>query len=84
MVNLNLVGTTLTYCAGNRHSNLFKKTISPQQTLFVVPTDSFQASVQEMDSTNHRGCVPERPISANRGLKFCSVFVSYLFVYCLE
>ena len=28
--------------------------------------------------------VPERPISANTGLKFCSIFVFYLPMYCLE
>ena len=28
--------------------------------------------------------VPERPISAYPGLKFCSVFVIYLPMYCLE
>lgn len=33
-----------------------QKAISLQQPLFVVPTDSFQASVvQKMDSGNHRG-----------------------------
>ena len=37
-----------------------------------------------MDSANHRRWVPERPISANRGLKFCSVFVFYLPMYCLQ
>ena len=31
------------------------------------------------------GVVPERPISANPGLKFCSVFVlTFLYMYCLE
>ena len=30
------------------------------------------------------GPVPERPISANPGLKFCSVFASYLPMHCLE
>ena len=28
--------------------------------------------------------VPERPISANMGLKFCSIFVFYHPMYCLE
>ena len=28
--------------------------------------------------------VPERPISANTGLKVCSIFVFYLPMYCLE
>ena len=28
--------------------------------------------------------VPERPITANTGLNFCSIFVFYLPVYCLE
>ena len=28
--------------------------------------------------------VPERAISANPGLKFCSIFVFYLLMYCLE
>ena len=30
------------------------------------------------------GPVPERPISANPGLKFCSAFVFYLPMHCLE
>ena len=34
---------------------------------------------------NHQGTVPERPISANRGLKFCSTaFCIYLPMHCLE
>ena len=62
-----------------------RKAISLQQPLFVVPTDSFQASVvQKMDSGNHRGWVPERPINANRGVKFCSVLVFCLPMYCLQ
>ena len=28
--------------------------------------------------------VPERPISADTGLKFCSIFVFYRPMYCLE
>ena len=33
----------------------------------------------------HLQClVPERAISANPGLKFCSIFVFYLPMYCLE
>ena len=33
----------------------------------------------------HLQClVPERAISANPGLKFCSIFVFYLPIYCLE
>ena len=28
--------------------------------------------------------IPERPISANTGLKFCSIFVFYRSMYCLE
>ena len=31
-----------------------------------------------------RGPVPERPISANPGLKFCSTFCIYLPMQCLE
>lgn len=30
------------------------------------------------------GPVPEGPISANPGLKSCSIFVFYLSLYCLE
>ena len=37
-----------------------------------------------MHSTNHRGWVPERPITANRVLKFCSVFAYCLPMYCLQ
>ena len=30
------------------------------------------------------GPVPERPFSANPGLKFCSIFVFYLLMHCLK
>ena len=36
------------------------------------------------DYSRSLGRVPERPIRANPGLKFCFVFVFYLSVYCLE
>ena len=33
----------------------------------------------------HQGPVPERPISANLGLNFCSIFLYlYLPIHCLE
>ena len=30
------------------------------------------------------GAIPERPISAHPALKFCSAFVFYFLMYCLE
>ena len=31
----------------------------------------------QQENLTHHGLVPERPISVNPGLKFCSVFVFY-------
>ena len=48
---------------------------SPEEKIWVLPIGD--------ESVTFRVRVPERPISVNPGLKFCSVFIFYLPMYCL-
>ena len=37
-----------------------------------------KVALGQQENLRHQGLVPERPISVNPGLKFCSVFVFYI------
>ena len=39
-----------------------------------------KVALGQQENLTHQGLVPERPISITPGLKFCSVFVFYIFL----
>ena len=45
---------------------------------------SLVSVIVESRSTSRLSSVPERPIRANVGLRFCSTFCIYLPMHCLE
>ena len=76
----NCLRTPSTFWGLLYHIHLFSKVVK----LKCFQKSSINKKIQQNGTLYKQGAVPERPITANLGLKFCSNFVFYLPMYCVE